>query len=143
MTKIKYFYNEETCSYEPVETSFSTKLLRITLYLIAALVVGGSSLFGYYKYNPTPKEELFVSDREVLDIQWDILQQEVNLINQAITDLHLNDHELREILELSDLPEEIREAGIGGDNQIASLKNQNLKFEEQIIETYQKIAKCN
>jgi murein DD-endopeptidase MepM/ murein hydrolase activator NlpD len=98
-------------------------------------------LFAYYKYYPTPKEDLYVSDREVLDIQWDILQQEVKFIDKAIADLQLNDHELREILELKDLPDEIRAAGIGGDNQITSLMNQNLKFEEQIVDAYQKISK--
>ena len=141
MTKIKYHYNGDTCSYEPVETSLSTKLFRISLYFFAAIVVGSSSLFAFYKYYPTPKEELLVSDRGSLDIQWDIMQQEIKLINSAIAELHLNDHELREILELNELPVEIRDAGIGGDNQISSLKNQNLKFESQILDAYQKISK--
>lgn len=141
MTKIKYYYNEETCSYEPVETSLSTKLLKISLYLFAALVVGGASLFAFYKYNPTPKEDLYVSDRQKLDIQWDILSHEIEIINSAIAELQLNDHELREILELNDLPIEVREAGIGGADPIANLRNQNLTFEYQIIDAYEKIEK--
>ena len=141
MTKIKYYYNEETCSYEPVNTPLKIKFLRITGYLFLAGIIASLSLFGYYKDNTTPKEDMLISKREKLNIQWDILQHEISLINDNIADLQLNDHELREILELSDLPAEIRDAGIGGDNQITNLKSQNLKFEEQIVNYYQKISK--
>ncbi|RLD23757.1 MAG: M23 family peptidase [Bacteroidetes bacterium] len=141
MTKIKYYYNEESCSYEPVKIPLKIKLFRITGYLFLAGIIASSSLFGYYKSNPTPKEDMLISNREKLNIQWGILKQEIMLINENIADLQLDDHELREILELSDLPAEIRDAGIGGDNQITNLKSQNLKFEEQIVNSYQKISK--
>lgn len=141
MTKIKYYYNEETCSYEPVERSLKTKILLGLGYLLMAALVSSAGLYAFYNYNPTPKEDLLVSNREKLDIQWDILQHEIGFINDAIADLQMDDNELREILELKDLPEEIRNAGIGGDNQIASLQNQNLKFENKIVDAYQKISK--
>jgi len=141
MTKTKYYYNEETCSYEQVESSLKTNLLRTFLYVFVATFVAAGGLYGYFNSNTTPKEELLISYREKLDIQWDILKQEISLINDAIADLQLNDHKIREILELKDLPAEIREAGIGGDNQLASLSNQNLKFEKQIGDAYQKISK--
>ena len=141
MTKIKYYYNKESCSYEPVETSPLIKIFRVFLYMFIATVIATSGLYAFYNYNPTPKEELLVTNRQKLDIQWDILKHEIGFINEAIVDLELDDHELREILELNDLPAEIREAGIGGDNQLNSLRNQNLKFEKQIIDAYQKITK--
>ena len=106
-----------------------------------AAVFEVSVLFGYYKYSETPKEEMLITTREKLNIQWDIMMHEIGFINRAITDLQLDDHELREILELNDLPPEIRAAGIGGDNQLNSIRNQNLKFEEQIVDAYQKITK--
>jgi murein DD-endopeptidase MepM/ murein hydrolase activator NlpD len=141
MTKIKYYYNKETCSYDIVETSPLTRALRVSLYLFVATLVASTGLYAFYNYNATPKEEILVTNRQKLDIQWDILKQEVTLINQAIYDIQLDDHELREILELTDLPAEIREAGIGGDNQLNSLRDQNLKFEKQIVDSYQKITK--
>jgi murein DD-endopeptidase MepM/ murein hydrolase activator NlpD len=141
MTKTKYYYNEETCSYEPVEIPLKSKVFRALVYLSLATIIGAAGLYSYFSYNPTPKEDLLVSNREKLNLQWDILKHEIEFINLAITDLHIDDHELREILELKDLPREIREAGIGGDNQINSIRNQNLKFEKQIIDAYQKISK--
>jgi murein DD-endopeptidase MepM/ murein hydrolase activator NlpD len=141
MTKIKYYYNEESCSYEPVKIPLKIKLFRITSYLTLAGIIASLSLFGYYKSYPTPKEDMLVTNREKLNIQWDILKQEIKLIDENIAELHLDDHELREILELSDLPAEIRDAGIGGDNQITNLKAQNLKYEELIVTAYQKISK--
>jgi murein DD-endopeptidase MepM/ murein hydrolase activator NlpD len=141
MTKIKYYYNKETCSYEIVETSALARVLKVSLYLFVATILATAGLLGYYKYSATPKEEMLATNRQQLDIQWDILQHEFSFINEAIADLHLDDHELREILELNDLPEEIRSAGIGGDNQLNSIRNQNLQFEKQIVDAYQKIAK--
>jgi murein DD-endopeptidase MepM/ murein hydrolase activator NlpD len=141
MTKIKYYYNEETCSYEPVERSVKSKVFLALAYVFVAALIGAAGLYSFYHYYPTPKEELLISNREKLDIQWDILQHEIGFINEAIVDLRMDENELREILELKDLPDEIRDAGIGGDNQIASLQNQNLKFEAQIIDAYQKISK--
>ncbi len=141
MTKVKYYYNEETCAYEPVETPLKARLWRYFFYLLSATLVAAAGLYGYYQTNPTPKEELLASNRQKLDIQWDILQHEIKFINTALADLQLDDHELREILELNDLPAEIRAAGIGGDNQLNSLIAQNLKFEKQIVAAYQKISK--
>ena len=141
MTKIKYYYNEETCSYEITKTSPLVKVLRVSLYLFIATVIALSGLLGYYYNNDTPKAEIMVSNRQKLDIQWDILKHEIIFVHEALVDLELDDHELREILELKDLPEEIREAGIGGDNQLSRIRNQNLKFEKLIIDTYQKITK--
>lgn len=141
MTKIKYYYNKETCSYEIIETSLFTKVLRVSLYLFIAGIVASSGLFAFYNYNATPKEEMLVANRQKLNIQWDILKQEIGFINVAIVDLHLDDHELREILELNDLPAEIREAGIGGDNQLNNFRAQNLKYEKLIVNAYQKITK--
>jgi len=113
----------------------------VSLYLFVATLVASSGLYAFYNYNATPKEEILVTNRQKLDIQWDILKQEITFINLAIDDIQLDDHELREILELNDLPAEIREAGIGGDNQLNSLRDQNLKFEKQIVDYYQKITK--
>ncbi len=141
MTKIKYYYNKESCSYEIVKISPLRKLFRVFLFLIISSTIAVGTLFGYYNYNATPKEELLVNNREKLNIQWDILKYEISFINEAIADLQLNDRELREILELNDLPAEIRGAGIGGNNRITGLRNQNLKFEKQIVDAYQKIAK--
>lgn len=141
MTKIKYYYNEETCSYEPVKLSFKVKFFRTLGFVLSAALVAGGSLFYFFKDHSTPKEDLYVSKREKLELQWDLLEQEIKFIDKAIADLQLNDHELRQILELKDLPGEIRAAGIGGDNQIAGLKNQNLKFEGLIVDAYQKVAK--
>jgi murein DD-endopeptidase MepM/ murein hydrolase activator NlpD len=141
MTKIKYYYNKETCSYEIVKISLLIKLFRVLIFLTIATAIAVASLFGYYYNNATPKEEMLVNNRQKLNIQWDILKHEIGFINEAIADLQIDDHELREILELNDLPEEIREAGIGGNNRINTLRNQNLKFEKQIVDAYQKIAK--
>ncbi|MEN8249069.1 MAG: M23 family metallopeptidase [Bacteroidota bacterium] len=141
MTKTKYFYNEETCSYEPVITPLRNKLARIFFYLLGASLVALSGLLFYFNDNPTPNEEMLTYERQKLDIQWDILGHELKFIDLAIGDLQVNDHELREILELNELPAEIREAGTGGDNQINNLKSQNLKFEKLIVDRYQKVTK--
>lgn len=141
MSKIRYLYNEDTCAYEPIHTPVKTTIFRFLSYFLTASLLATGALFWVFDSHTTPKEDMLISFREKLDIQWDILQYEVKFINDALAHLYLNDHDLREILELDDLPDEIRMAGIGGDNQLANLRSLNLKFEKQIISVYQKIAK--
>jgi len=117
------------------------KFFKSFILFLGAAIIASITLVGYYKFNKTPKEEMLTTKRQQLDIQWSILQDEIKFIYNSIADLELDDHELREILELGDLPAEIRSAGIGGDNQVSRLESQNLKFEKKIIGTYQKIAK--
>ncbi len=141
MTKTKFVYNEATCAYEPVIPDTKSRIFKALAYLLGATLVAAGMLFGYYRYNPTPKEELLKSERARLDMHWQLLQHEVKLINHTLAELARDDHELREILELKDLPEEIRTAGIGGDQLLNDLQQQNLKFEELIVDTYKKIDK--
>jgi len=141
MAKTQYLYNKETCAYEPIRTPVKKVIFRFLMYFLSAILLATGGLFWVFERNTTPKEDMFISAREKLDIQWDILQHEVKFINDALAHLYLNDQDLREILELPDLPDEIRMAGIGGDNQLSNLRNLNLKFEDQIIKVYQKIAK--
>lgn len=141
MAQKKYYYNEETCQYELIKVSSKTKTLRISLYLLGAAIVAVSALLLIFKNNPTPKEISLTKERQHLDMQWQMLDREyVNLV-ASLEEIQFEDHDFREILDLEELPEEIREAGIGGNNSVEELEDANLKFKEELVERYQKIDK--
>lgn len=74
------------------------------------------------------------TERIKLDMQWSLLKTQISLINQNLNQIQVHDADLREILELDQLPVEIRNAGIGGDNSLQDLRQQNLIFEKQIVD---------
>ena len=141
MTKTKYQYNKETCQYEIVVVSRRIKLLRGFIYLFGATIVAASVLLLVFKSNSTPKELSLNEQRQLLDMQWSMLKQEIIDINDRLITLQIHDEDFREILELETLPIEIREAGIGGNDEFESLEQQNLIFKARIIDAYRQISK--
>ena len=141
MTKTKYQYNKETCQYEVIVVSRKIKLLRGFVYILGATIVATATLLLLFRDNPTPKELSLKDQRQLLDMQWSILNQEVEDVNAKLATLQVHDEDLREILELESLPGEIREAGTGGIDEFEALEQQNLLFQNRIIEGYQQLSK--
>lgn len=141
MAQKKYHYNEETCHYELIQVSSARKLLQGFIYLTTAIIVAGAALLLVFKENPTPKELSLKEERSKLDMQWQLLHQQIAEVNTQLGVLQVHDEDFREILELENLPLEIREAGIGGSNDIESLEKQNLVFAELIIDGYHQLSK--
>ena len=141
MAKTKYQYNKETCQYEVVVISPRIKLLRGFLYLLGATIVASSALLLVFRSNQTPKELGLVEQRQMLDLQWAMLRKEMVDINDRLITLQIHDEDFREILELETLPVEIRDAGIGGNDEFEFLEEQNLIFKTRIVEAYRQISK--
>jgi murein DD-endopeptidase MepM/ murein hydrolase activator NlpD len=141
MAKTKYYYNKETCQYEVIAVSGKIKLLRGFLYTLGATIVATATLLLIFSANPTPKELSLHDQRQLLDMQWHILKNEISAVNDKLANLQVSDEDLREILELESLPAEIREAGIGGKDEFKYLEQQNLLFRSRIIAGYQQLGK--
>lgn len=141
MSKTKYHYNENTCRYEVVVPSKRARFLRAFSYVFGATIVASLSLLAVFKHYPTPKETSLDAERHLLDQKWAYLDVEQNNIKHALSSMQIDDEELRQILELDSLPENIREAGIGGSEFFNAESSEDLLFKEQVIEEYKKIAK--
>lgn len=114
MGKLRYFYNPETCDYEPVKPSLKTRVWIVAAYSIAAIVlaVGIVSIYNYHY--PSWKEAELTSKQQDLLMKWEGLEQEIQQSMTEVEDFWISDEEMRKILELDSLSPSIREAGFGG-----------------------------
>ncbi len=141
MSLTKYQYNEDSCTYEPIELSFAQKTKRALLYFLGTVIVATIGVLAVFKYFPTPKEIAHNAERHLLDEQWAYLSIEESNIKMALQVMQVDDEELREILELDSLSLQIRNAGIGGSEILSNEEIKKLIFKIQVVEQYKKIAK--
>jgi len=141
MSLTKYQYNQDSCTYEAIEPTFTQRFGRGLMYFLGATIVAIIGVLGVFKYFPTPKEIAYKTERHLLDEQWAYLSIEENNIKSALQAMQVDDEELREILELDSLSFTIRSAGIGGSEIISDEIISKLIFKAQVVEQYKKIAK--
>lgn len=142
MSKIKYYYNTDTCKYEPAVYTRKKLLINLSAYLSVALVFA-SGLIYIYQQNFTPiKESKLATQNEQLKSKWGVLQEYILEGNEAIKELQIKDDSIyRTILDIAPLAPTARQAGIGGSQRYEDLISQNLEQEQLIINTYQRIDK--
>lgn len=141
MNQTEYHYNEETCRYEVIIPSKRKRFFSAFFYLLGAVIVASISLLAVFKYYPTPKEVSLDAERHLLDQKWAYLSVEEKNVKDALLAMQVDDEELRQILELDSLPEDIRKAGIGGSEALDIETSHNLIFKDQVVEQYKRIAK--
>lgn len=141
MGKVQYFYDPETCNYEPVKPSKRRFFGHMFLYLLTALILAFGTLYILDHYYPTPKETRLKLEQENLELKWELLDKELENLNSLIEALWIHDEEIRIILELDSLPANIRMAGIGGVIALNDLLNNRLIYEQKILTAYERLKK--
>lgn len=141
MAKLKYYYNSETCDYEPVKPKKRHFLLKTGLYLTLASIVAATALFYLAQNFGTPKENRLLASIDEFQIKWNLLEREFEGLSAHLGELQINDENMREILEIASLSEEIRNAGIGGNLRHEDLRALSVDHQSMIVEAYQKMDK--
>lgn len=115
MAKVQYYYNPETCKYEPIIIRGKALWRRVVLFLAASWMIGLAGLLYFnYKY-PSWDETELQSENKVLMAQWKALEDQIDETADKLTALeHSDDHTYRTILDLNPLDSLVRAAGIGG-----------------------------
>lgn len=123
MAKVKYQYNESTLSYEKIKLSPSAKILRFTLFSIAALICGGGIYVLFNIIYDSPQERQLREEKEALLLQYELMGKRLDQMSTILADLENRDDNIyRSIFEAEPIPDNIRKAGIGGINRYKSLE---------------------
>lgn len=140
MAKIRYYYDTETCKYEPIKVSKSAMVLNVAGFLTVSLIMALGLIYAY-RTNFTPvKESNLRSENSRLKLEWNILNNNLNNAYASIDELQFKDDNIyRVILDTDAIPATIREGGVGGHNKYERLLEQELEDSELIISTYQRI----
>lgn len=140
MSKVKYYYDTETCRYEPIVVSKKSILLNVLAFVCVALIIASGMTFYYQENFKSVREARLSQENQKLKLEWDHLQQEINSIQEQINSLTYNDdHIYRVILDSEPIPSTVRQGGAGGHNKYENLTNTGLESEPLIVGTYQTI----
>lgn len=140
MAKIRYYYNTETCKYEPIKATRRAMLWNALAFLSISFVMALGIIYAY-RANFTPlKESILRSENDKLKLDWAVLQEGLNTAYNHVEELALkDDHIYRVILDTEPISNTIREGGTGGHNRYETLSEQNLTNAEEILGAYKEV----
>jgi murein DD-endopeptidase MepM/ murein hydrolase activator NlpD len=144
MARIKYYYDTETCKYERIKTKTSDIIFNaLGLFsLILALAVG--LLILYNSYFESPKELLLKNEVKELEFYYDKLNDEVQNMREILASLEYRDDNIyRQVLGAEPIEKSIRDAGVGGTERYADIKNKNIARKDLIIGLNEKVDKLS
>jgi len=143
MARKKYYYDTETCRFEPVKVSKVDVALNLTGLLFASVAIGIGLVFSYQTLFPTEKEVALKEENKQLLEKYELLDKELSSISSMLGELqHRDDNIYRVIFEAEPIAKEVRRGGSGGtrgSQLFQSLLNQDLAREDVILGSLSKI----
>ncbi len=138
MSKVKYKYNSETLSYDPIETGAGYLLRRIFSYTMFSAVLGVFYFLGYSYFFDSPQEKRLVRENSRMQSQYEILDNKLQQIQVVLDDIQQRDENIyRVIYQADSIPNSIRRAGFGGMDRYKHLEN--LNNADLVINTAEKL----
>ncbi|MBU8892695.1 MAG: M23 family metallopeptidase [Bacteroidales bacterium] len=140
MAKVKYKFNHSSLSYDKIVLSNKQKFYRILTYFTATLLIAVIYNLFFILFFDTPKEKGLIRENKQLISQYDVLNNQFDLVEKTLEDLQKRDDNIyRVIFEAEPIPPSVRSAGFGGTNRYADL--QGYKNSELVSETARRLDK--
>lgn len=129
MARVKYYYNAAKLKYEKIELSWKQWVIRVFGFLSATAVFAAIIIAFAYTYLDSPKEKQLKREISGMELQYDLLNEKVQLLEKALGDLQNRDDNIyRVIFEAEPIPENSRLAGVGNKDyrELQSFSNSDL-----------------
>ncbi len=140
MAKITYYYNTETCNYEPVKVTRKDMFFQILGFLAISGVIAAGLIYVYQANFRSLKETRLLEENQRLSLDWQILDEELDAAYSVVKELEFKDDEIyRVILDTEPIPVSVREGGIGGTNRYGDILRENIRQKDLILRTYQEL----
>ncbi len=109
MKKIKYYYNSHSLRYEKLETPLRVRLLRVFGFLASAIVTAFIIVAIAFQYIDSPKEKILKQENEDMQQNYNVLSEQMRLLQQQMTELENRDNNIyRTIFESTPIPDSAR-----------------------------------
>ncbi|MFZ5970235.1 MAG: M23 family metallopeptidase [Bacteroidota bacterium] len=142
MAKIKYYYDTETCKYERVRTSTGDIILNTLGFFSLVLGLAVGLLLLYNNYFESPKELILRNEVKEMEYYYENLQKEVDKLNLILADMeHRDDNIYRVVLGAEPIEKSVRDAGIGGADRYADIRDKSMVHEETIVQLSEAVDK--
>ncbi len=123
MTKVKYYYDSDTLSYQKIKPKKGQKFRRFLLYVIAATLL---MFLGFTVLTPvfeSPKEKELKRELEFVKLNEQLHNKKITQLQQVLEEIQERDNNIyRLYFEVNPIPEEQRKAGFGGVNRYKALE---------------------
>jgi murein DD-endopeptidase MepM/ murein hydrolase activator NlpD len=142
MAKIKYYYDTETCKYERVKTRTSDVILNALGILSLTVVIAIVFIVLWTNYFPSPKE--LVQENEIKEAQYylEYFKEEVAALEENVARVENRDDNIyRKVLGAEPIDKSVRDAGIGGADRYADIKEKNIIHSDMIVSLHEQIDK--
>lgn len=140
MAKIKYYYDTETCKYERVRTKKSDIIVNSLGILSLTLALAIGLLFMYSNYFESPKEVILNNQVKELEFYYSNLTKDVDELRAILDNIEQRDDNIyRVVLGAEPIDKSIRNAGIGGADRYADIRERNILQEDVIVSLHEKI----
>ncbi len=138
MAKNIYRFNEENLQYELIKPTLKSRLIRVFSMVFSGLFFALLVLFISMNFFRSPKELIQQREIDQFKLQFSILNDRLDRLDNVAKDLQERDDNIyRVIFEAEPVPEEIREAGMGGSDRYSKLRG--FKNSDLIINTSKKV----
>jgi murein DD-endopeptidase MepM/ murein hydrolase activator NlpD len=140
MARIKYHYDTETCKYERVRTKNSDIILNTLGILSLTLAMAVGLMILYSNYFASPKEVMLNNQVKELEFYYKSLNTEVEELRRILASIeHRDDNIYRVVLGAEPIDKSVRDAGVGGTDRYADIKEKNILQKEVILSLREKV----
>jgi murein DD-endopeptidase MepM/ murein hydrolase activator NlpD len=139
MARTKYKFNPVTLEYEQVKTPLWIRLMKVVGFMSASAVFGLILVLLSFQFLDSPNEKRLRRQIKEYERQVAMLNDKTTDLEKVLASLENRDEQIyREIFGAS-MPDELRQAGIGGTNKYKYLKQ--LEGMDQAAELHEKLDK--
>lgn len=118
MAKVKYYYDQETLSYQKVERRKRKIFGSVTLFIFSSGLIGFFLYLYASKVYDSPELRTAKRDKQFMELQLESMQQEIDQLTTVIEDIEVRDNSIYRIyFDANPITPEQRQAGFGGVNR--------------------------
>lgn len=123
MSKVKYYYDSETLSYQKIKPKKGAKIRNLILMILGAMLF---MFIGFLVFTPifeSPKEKELKRELEFVKLNEELHNKKITQLQKILEEIQDRDNNIyRLYFEVSPIPEEQRKAGFGGVNRYKALE---------------------
>lgn len=134
MSKIKYYYDTETCKYERVKVKKRDIVINALGFLSLSIVLAVGIIVLLSQYFDSPKETALKRENADLKQYYALMEGQLANMEDMLDVLQAKDDQVyRTIFEAEPIPETVREAGSGGVLKYRNLLESDLENKDLVI----------
>lgn len=123
MLRKKYLLDQKELIYKEYSLSFTQKLARISLILVASVILATGYGVVFKHFFGSPKERKLQSELEDIRYRYRILEDEFANINQELDGIAAaEDNVYRPVFDMEKIPSSFRQSGFGGTRKYTELE---------------------